>query len=47
LRTLSFSDLHLEFRPGAIDGFDRLDGNLLLLAGDIVNLMTCARSTTY
>jgi hypothetical protein len=35
LRILSFSDLHLEFRPGALDAFDRLDGYLLVLAGDI------------
>jgi Icc-related predicted phosphoesterase len=42
LRILSFSDLHLEFRPGAIDGFDRLDGDVLVLAGDIVNLMDVA-----
>jgi Icc-related predicted phosphoesterase len=39
LRILSFSDLHLEFRPGAVTGFDRLDGDLLVLAGDIVSLL--------
>jgi Icc-related predicted phosphoesterase len=39
LRILSFSDLHLEFRPGTLDGFDRLEGDVLVLAGDIVNLM--------
>ncbi len=42
LRILTFSDIHLEFRPGAIDGFNGLDGDLLVLAGDIVNLMDIA-----